>query len=109
VLNWTEQARRVTTALNSLLWSKYILVKTKQKKIMSQLENVDFGFQSKEKIMKYIHRFLDKSCKDLQTNKSKKGSHQRKNVGKQTILERVENNMLKWYELVVCMDDKEMA
>jgi hypothetical protein len=79
VLNRTEQARRATTALNSLLWSKYILVEEKKK---SQLENLDNGLQSKEKFMKYIHRFLEKSCKDLQTNKSKKGSHQRKNFGK---------------------------
>jgi hypothetical protein len=47
---------------------------------MSQLENLDTGLQSNEKCMKYIHRFLEKSCKDLQINKNKKGSHQRKNV-----------------------------
>jgi len=47
---------------------------------MSQLENLNTGLQSKEKCMKYIYRFLEKSCKDLQTNKNKKRSHQRKNV-----------------------------
>jgi hypothetical protein len=88
VLNRTEQARRATRALNSLLWSKYILVNTKKNKyfieidsIFCQSENLHTGLQSKENVMKYINRLLEKSCKDLQTNKSKKGSHQRKNVG----------------------------
>jgi len=50
--------------------------------------------------------FVGKSCKDLQTTKTKEWSHQKKKWATQTILESQENNLLKWYGHVVRMDYK---
>jgi hypothetical protein len=43
------------------------------------LGNLDIGLQVTDKTLKYRNGYLVKSCKDFQTTKSKKGSHQRKN------------------------------
>jgi hypothetical protein len=45
------------------------------------LGDLDTGLRVKEKTVKYRNGFLEKSCKDLQTTKSKKLSKQRKNGG----------------------------
>jgi hypothetical protein len=47
---------------------------------------------------------LKKSCKDHQTNKCKELSNQRKILVAQTILERMDSNMVKWYGHVVRID-----
>jgi hypothetical protein len=44
-----------------------------------RLGNLDTGLQVRDKTLKYRNGYLVKSCKDLQSTKSKKGSHQRKN------------------------------
>ena len=79
VLNRTEQARKATRALNSLLWSKYISVNTKtqifssdRKHFKLQLGNLDTILQVRVKTVKYRNGFLEKSCKDHQTTESKK-------------------------------------
>jgi hypothetical protein len=52
---------------------------------------------------KYTNGFLGKSCKNIQNIKRKKWSNYRKMGVTQTILERMENNMLKWYGHVLRM------
>jgi len=80
VLNRIEQARTATRALNSLLCSKYFAVNTKKriffcsdrKHFKLWLGNLDTGLQVKEKTLMYRGGVLDKSCRGLQTTKSKK-------------------------------------
>lgn len=73
---------------------------------MSQLENLDTGLQSKEKFMKYIYRFLRrKAARTSRLIKVRKEVIREKMWVIQTILERVENNTLTWYEQVVCTED----
>ena len=62
------------------------------------------GLQVKEKIVKYRNGFLEKSCKDLQTIRSGKEIISEKMRVTQTILEILENNMLKWCGHIVHMD-----
>ena len=56
-------------------------------------------------LLKYLCTFVWICCKNLQTTISKKWSHRRKRGETQTILERMESNVLKWCGHVVRMED----
>ena len=66
-------------------------------------------YRLKKKTVKNRNEFLKKSCKDRRTNKCKELSNQRKMRVAQTVLARVDSNMLKWYGHVVRMDGNRLS
>jgi hypothetical protein len=74
VFNKIEQARKAKRALNSLLWSKYVSVNTKNLIFCTVIEinfrwgwkilTLDYKFKQTGK---YRNGFLEKNCNDLQT------------------------------------------
>jgi hypothetical protein len=68
-----------------------------------QLGNLDSGLQIKASNVKYRNGFREKSSRLLKV----RNEVIREKIGvTQTVLERMENNALKWYRHVVCMEDK---
>jgi hypothetical protein len=79
VLNRIEQASKRTRILNSLLWSKRILLNTKKQIFYTVVESIlSYGCEiwtvdyRLKKADKYRNGFLEKRCKNIHNIKSKK-------------------------------------
>jgi hypothetical protein len=63
------------------------------------------NYRFKKELLSTEMDFLEKSCKNIKNIKIRKGSNRRQMAVTQTILERMENNMLKWYAHLLRMGD----
>ena len=104
VLNRTEQARKATKALSNLLWSKYTSVNKKKQVFYTLIESIlSYGweiwtpdYKLQKKLLSTdmdVWRRAARTTKLLKVRNEAVGG---KMQVTQRILERVENNMLKW-------------
>ena len=108
-----QQSRKAKRALNSLLWSKYILVNTKKQIFYTVVESIlsyswEIWKQDYKLEKKHLSTEMDICWRAVRTSRLLKV---RKEVIREKmritliILERLDNSMLKWYGYKVCFKD----
>jgi hypothetical protein len=113
VLHGTEQARKATSALNVLHWSKYISMNTKKRIFYTETESIlNYGWEIwtlddklKRALLSTEIDFWRRVARTSKLLKVRNGIRKRRRVT-QTSLERLNNIMLKYYGQVVCTENK---